>query len=129
MTWDDDLRGAAGELGNRLERGHPGPARRRKVRWTAPVAVALALALGITFTRPDDPAAAIRAQYAGNVDLKIDDPELRREFEAALAQVDRAIALAEDAVRRSPRNADFVELCHLAHRARMRLIQAYSHGG
>lgn len=130
MTWEENLRAAAVELGNRSELRHPGPPRRRRVRWVAPAAAVLVLGSAIWFARPRDPAAAIGAQYADQeVAVRIDDPELRREFEAALAHVDRAIALAEEAVRKSPRNPAFAELCHLAHRAKVRLIQAYSQGG
>ncbi len=149
MTWEDDLRTTAGELGRRLDRAHPNPPARRRVRPIAVAAAALILGCAALVawpalrslpsdvcTRQDgeggprDPAAAIEAQYADQItELQIDDPELRREFQAALAQVDRAIALAKDAVRRSPNNAAFAELCHLAHRAKVRLIQAYSQGG
>jgi hypothetical protein len=63
------------------------------------------------------------------VEVRIDDPELRREFETALSHVERAIALAKEAVRRSPQEPAFAELCHVAYRAKVRLIHAYSQGG
>ena len=131
MNWDDRLRSAAGELGRRLEFAHPNPGVRRRFRplvaWTA---AALIVGTAALLAWPRDPAAVIEAEYRDQiVDVNIEDPELRREFDAALAQVDRAIALAKEAVRRSPRNADFAELCRIAHRAKVRLIQAYSHGG
>lgn len=129
MSWEDGLRSTARDLRDRLERAHPNPPPRRGVRW--PV-VGLALLLGsvVYLARPRDPAAAIESAYAEQFrDLRIDDPELRREFEAALAHIDRAIELAKDAVRRSPKNPAFAELCHLALRAKVRLIQAYSQGG
>ena len=129
MTWEEKLRATSGELGRRLEHAHPNPPRRRRVRPVAAL-VAVALAVAAFLAWPRDPAAAIEAEYAAQlVEVRNDDPELRKEFEAALAQVDRAIALAKNAVRRSPNTAEFVELCHLALRAKVRLIQAYSQGG
>ena len=131
MNWDDRLRSTAGELGKRLEVAHPNPRVRRRFRLpVAGAAAALILGISAWLAWPRDPAAAIEAGYAAQMrDVRIDDPELRREFEAALAQVDRAIALANDAVRKSPKNPAFAELCHIAHQAKVRLIQAYSHGG
>jgi len=129
MNWEDNLRSTARNLRDHLERAHPNPPGRRRVRWTL-VGIALVLGSIVYLARPGDPAAAIERTYAEQIrDVRIDDPELRREFEAALASVDRAIALAKDALRRSPQNAAFAELCHLALRAKVRLIQAYSQGG
>ena len=129
MTWEEKLRATSVELGRQLERSHPNPPRRRRLRPVA-AAGAVVLAVAAILAWPRDPAASIEAQYAGQfVEVRIDDPELRREFEAALAQVDKAIALAKNAVRRSPGTPEFVELCHLALRAKVRLIQAYSQGG
>lgn len=129
MNWEEKLRATSAGLGRQLERAHPNPPRPRRVRPVAAVAVVV-LAVAAFLAWPRDPAAAIEAQYASQlVEVRIDDPELRREFEAALAQVDKAIALAKNAIRRSPGTAEFVELCHLALRAKVRLIQAYSQGG
>lgn len=129
MNWEDNLRSTARELRGRLDLAHPKPPSRRRVRWPV-VAIALVLGGAAFLARPSDPAAAIESAYAGQIqDVRIDDPELRREFEAAMAHVDRAIELAKDALRRSPKNPAFAELCHLALRAKVRLIQAYSHGG
>jgi hypothetical protein len=131
MTWEDDLRATSAELGRRLESAHWNPPRRTRVRGRT--AVALALVLGgvavLAWPAPD-PGAAIEAQYASQItEVRIDDAEVRREFDAALEQVNRAIALAKDALRRSPKNPAFAELCHVAYRAKVRLIQAYSLGG
>lgn len=130
MTWEDKLRSTAGELGRRLEERHPKPPARRRVRLIPWAAAAFLAAIAVWAVRPADPVAAIEAQYAGQMaDVRIDDAGFRREFEAAMAHVERAIALAKDAVRRSPGNEEFVRLCHLAHQAKVRLIQAYTRGG
>lgn len=131
MTWELELRRTSADLGRRLEQAHPNPPGRRRLRdLTAAAAILLVAGAAVHLARPRDPAEAIGEQYAVEfTDVKIEDPVLRREFEAALAQVDRAIALAKDAVRRVPGNPDFVELCHVAHRAKVRLIRAYTQGG
>jgi len=129
MMSDDELRSVARALGARLETDPPKVPVRRRVRRVALIAIALMLGAGAFIARPRDPAAAIESAYAGRfAEVRIEDPELRREFEAALAQVERAIALAKDAVRRSPGNTDFSELCHVAFQAKVRLIQAYIQG-
>lgn len=128
MMSDDELRSVARALGAHLETDRPRPARRR-VRRVALMTIALLLAAGAFVARPRDPAAAIESAYAGRfAEVRIEDPVLRREYEAALAQVERAIALAKDAVRRSPGNPAFSELCHVALQAKVRLIQAYIQG-
>ena len=128
MTWEENLRATARDLGRGLERAHPNPPARRRIR-VLPIAVAVIAVAAVFAFRPRDPAAAIENAYAGQFSVvRIDDPELRREFEAALAQIDRAIALAKDAVRRSPGDPAFAELCHLAFQAKVRLIQAYTGG-
>jgi hypothetical protein len=117
-------------LGSRLERGHLNAPFKRRLRWTVPVML-LAAATAVLLLRPRDPAHDIDAQYADVPALLTQvhdeewDEQTRREFREALAGVDRAIALAQDAVRRSPKNEAFRELCHLAHRARRRLIEAH----
>ena len=129
MNWEDDLRSASRDLGRRLELAHPNPPRRRRIR---PVVIAAAVGLSVAayVAWPRDPAAAIEKVYAPQfVEVRIQDPRLRLEFETAMAQVERAIAIAKDAVRRSPSDPAFAELCHLALKAKVRLIQAYSTGG
>jgi len=128
------LADAARALGARLEQTHPHTGVRRRVRWTAPAAVAVAMVVAVVaahLPRPSDPAAAIDAEYA-EVDALLArvpqndwDEGTRRDFREALAGVDRAIALSRDAVRRSPRNEAFRDLCRLAYRAKRRLIEAH----
>lgn len=130
MSWEDDLRATARDLGRRLEREHVRPPARRRVRAWVPAAAVLLLAGVAYLAVPRDPAASIERAYAGQFPaVQIDDPALRLEFETALAHVERAIALAKDAVRRSPNEPAFADLCHLAFQAKVRLIRAYSQGG
>jgi hypothetical protein len=129
MSWDDDLHATARDLGKRLEGAQINPPARRRIRHLVPV-VAVGIAGAVFFALPRDPSASIERAYVDQfVDVRIDDPELRREFETALAQVERAIALAREAVRRSPQEPAFADLCHVACRAKVRLIHAYSQGG
>ena len=130
MMREDELRTMAQALGSRLETAHPNVPVRRRLRGTTGVAAALLfLGAAVFIARPGDPAAAIESTYADRfTDVRIEDPELRREFEAALAHVERAIELAKAAVRRSPENSAFADLCHVAFQAKVRLIQAYTQG-
>ena len=130
MNWEDDLRATARDMGRRLEQGHVRPPARRRVRAWVPAAAVLLLAGAVLLALPRDPAASIERSYAGQFPaIRIEDPALRLEFETALAHVDRAIVLAKDAVRRSPDEPAFADLCHLAFQAKVRLIRAYSQGG
>jgi hypothetical protein len=133
--WDDELRESARELGSHLERAHPNPPGRIRLRRRFVAAVLMVLAAAATVVilqrPPMDPVAAIEAQYRDTQHLRTIlkpetlDPELRPQFERALAEVEKAIELARDAARRSPENPEFRELCHIAYGAREHLYEAY----
>ena len=130
MTSENDLRATARDLGRRLEREHVRPPVRRRVRVWVPAAAVFLIAGAAFLAFPRDPADSIERAYAGQfAAVHIEDPALRLEFETALAHVERAIALAKDAVRRLPNEPAFADLCHLAFQAKVRLIRAYSQGG
>jgi len=132
MDWTGELHDRARDLRDRLDREHPGVPSRRRLR-LLPIVAALALAVGGVAwqLRPADPVASIASQYRDQTRLRqmlkteTWDPELRGQFERTLAEIDRALLLAQDAVRRSPDNPEFRELCHIAYRAKSHLFAAY----
>ena len=133
--WDQELPEQARALRNRLDRGHPAPPTRRRIRPLRAAALLVLLAgaaaTALWLRPPADPVAAIESHYRDQARLrellKTEgwDPDTRRQFETTLGEVDKALRLAQEALRRSPDNEDFRELCHIAYRAKSHLFVAY----